>query len=73
MERTKEANDEIYISASKQSINKFINDNNYMSAFGLLLSVLDRLDDGIQKNEFITHYLNLFFTLQPHNSHLNPR
>jgi hypothetical protein len=73
MERTKEANDEIYISASKQSINKYINANNYKLAFGLLLSVLDRLDDGTQKNDFITDYLNMFFTLSPCNSHLNPR
>ena len=73
MERNTEADDKIYISASKQSINKFIDANNYKSAFGLLLSVLDRLDDGTQKNEFITHYLNLFFTLQPHHSPLNPR
>ena len=73
MERTKEANDAIYISASKQSINKYINANNYKLAFGLLLSVLDRLDDGTQKNNFITDYLNMFFTLSPYDSHLNPR
>ena len=43
MEKTKEEDDEIYISLSKQSINKYIDANNYRSAFGLLLSVLDRL------------------------------
>ena len=73
MEKTKEEDDEIYISLSKQSINKYIDANNYRSAFGLLLSVLDRLDDGNQKNDFITYYLDNFFTLKPNHSHVNPR
>ncbi len=63
--------DERYISASKINIDSYIRDNNYRSAFGLLLAVLDRLDDGKQKNEFITHYLNKFFDTHVH-SHLNP-
>jgi hypothetical protein len=66
-------NDDIYISISKVNINRYIAANNYRSAFGLLLSVLDRLDNGKQKNEFISHYLNDFFTLKPMDSHLNPR
>ena len=69
----KEENDELYISGSKENIDRYIAANNYRSAFGLLLSVLDRLDDGKQKNDFITHYLNDFFTLKPRDSHLNPR
>jgi hypothetical protein len=73
MERTQEENDKLYILGSKKNIDKFIADNNYRSAFGLLLTVLDRLDDGKQKNEFITHYLDNFFTLNPKDSHLNPR
>lgn len=73
MERTKEENDEIYISESKINIDRYIAANNYRSAFGLLLSVLDRLDDGKQKNDFITHYLNDFFIIKPMDSHLNPR
>jgi hypothetical protein len=73
MERTQEENDKLYILGSKKNIDKFIDDNNYRSAFGLLLTVLDRLDDGKQKNEFITHYLDNFFTLNPKDSHLNPR
>ena len=73
MERTKEEEDELYVSLSKQSINKHIDANNYKSAFGLLLFVLDRLDDGNQKNDFITYYLDNFFTLKPNHSHLNPR
>jgi hypothetical protein len=66
-------NDAKYISGSKENIDRYIAANNYRSAFGLLLSVLDRLDDGKQKNEFITHYLNDFFTKKVWDSHLNPR
>ena len=66
-------NDAKYISGSKENIDRYIAANNNRSAFGLLLSVLDRLDDGKQKNEFITHYLNDFFTKKPQDSHLNPR
>jgi len=73
MERTQEENDEIYISESKINIDRYIAANNYRSAFGLLLSVLDRLDDGKQKNEFISYYLNDFFIIKPMDSHLNPR
>jgi hypothetical protein len=73
MERTKEENDEIYISGSKKNIDSCIAANKYQSAFGLLLSVLDRLDDGKQKNDFITHYLEDFFSKKPRDSHLNPR
>ena len=73
MERTNEENDEIYISVSKKNIDEYINNNNYRSAFGLLLAVLDRLDDGKQKNDFITDYLNDFFTRIPDGNPLNPR
>ena len=73
MERTKEENDEIYISESKKNIDCYIDNSNYKSAFGLLLAVLDRLDDGKQKNDLITHYLDDFFKLNPKHSHLNPR
>ena len=66
-------NDDKYISESKINIDSYIAANNYRSAFGLLLAVLDRLDDGKQKNDFITHYLNDFFTKKPRDSHLNPR
>jgi hypothetical protein len=66
-------NDARYISGSKENIDRYIASNNYRSAFGLLLSVLDRLDDGKQKNDFITHYLDDFFTKKPQDSHLNPR
>lgn len=67
MERTNTSEgDELYISASKINIDSYIRDNNYRSAFGLLLAVLDRLDDGKQKNDFITHYLNKFFETRLH-------
>ena len=56
MEKTKEENDEIYIVGSKQNIDSFINKNEYRKAFGLLIMVLERLDDGNQKNEFIDYY-----------------
>ena len=64
MEKMKEENDELYISGSKINIDRYIAANNFRSAFGLLLSVLDRLDDGKQKNDFITHYLNDFFNFR---------
>jgi hypothetical protein len=66
-------NDAKYISGSKENIDRYIAANNYRSAFGLLLSVLDRLDDGKQKNDFISHYLDDFFRLKSQDSHLNPR
>ena len=56
MEKTKEENDKIYISGSKKNIDSFINQNQYRKAFGLLIAVLERLDDGNQKNEFIDYY-----------------
>lgn len=55
MENTKEENDKIYILGSKKNIDEFINKNNYRSAFGLLIAVLERLDDN-QKTEFIDYY-----------------
>ena len=56
MENTKEENDEIYILGSKKNIDSFINKKEYRKAFGLLILVLERLDDGNQKNEFIDYY-----------------
>jgi hypothetical protein len=73
MEKLKEENIELYISQSKINIDRYIAANNYFAAFGLLLSVLDRLDDGKQKNEFISYFLNDFFIRKPIESHLNPR
>ena len=56
MENTQEENDEIYILGSRRNIDSFINKNEYRKAFGLLILVLERLDDGNQKNEFIDYY-----------------
>jgi hypothetical protein len=56
METTKEENDKKYILGSRQNIDSFINKNEYRKAFGLLILVLERLDDGNQKNEFIDYY-----------------
>ena len=56
MEKTKEENDKIYILGSRKNIDSFINKNEYRKAFGLLIAVLERLDDGNQKNDFIDYY-----------------
>ena len=56
MENTQEENDEIYILGSRRNIDSFINKKEYRKAFGLLIMVLERLDDGNQKNEFIDYY-----------------
>lgn len=63
MERTKEEDDELYISLSKENIDNYINDGNYRVAFGILLTTLDRLDNIKQKNYFITYYLNKYSIL----------
>ena len=55
MENTKEENDKKYILGSRQNIDSFINKNEYRKAFGLLILVLERLEDN-QKNEFIDYY-----------------
>jgi hypothetical protein len=55
MEKSKEENDELYISASKNNIDSFINKNDYRKAFGLLILVLERLEQN-QKNDFIDYY-----------------
>ena len=56
MKKTKEEKDEIDILGSKKNIDSFINKKEYRKAFGLLILVLERLDDGNQKNEFIDYY-----------------
>ena len=56
MEKTKEENDKIYILGSIKNIDSFISESDYRKAFGLLILVLERLDDGNQKNEVIDYY-----------------
>ena len=54
--KTKEENDRIYILGSIKNIDMFIDNHEYRKAFGLLIAVLERLDDGEQKNEVIDYY-----------------
>jgi len=56
MENTNEENDEIYIVNSRKNIDNFINKNQHRKAFILLILVLERLNDGNQKNDFIDYY-----------------
>lgn len=56
MEKTREEKDEIYIIGSRQNIDSYINKHEYRKAFALLILVLERLDDGNQKNDFIDYY-----------------
>jgi len=55
MEQNNEDNVKIYISMSKQNINNYIINNDYKKAFGLLILVIERLDEN-EKNEFINYY-----------------
>jgi hypothetical protein len=52
---TQEDNDKLYILGSKKNIDNYIHRNEYKKAFGLLVLVLERLDDK-QKVEFINYY-----------------
>lgn len=45
----------IYISLSRQNIDKCLYNYEYRKAFGLLILVLERLDEN-QKREFIKYY-----------------
>ena len=45
----------IYISYSRKNINSYISKNEYKKAFGLLILVLERLNEN-EKNEFIDYY-----------------
>lgn len=48
-----------YISLSKININNYIFKNQHKKAFALFLLVLQRLNDGEEKNEFINYYEKL--------------
>ena len=48
-------NAEIYIAKSKENIDRSISIKDYRKAFGLLILVLERLDDK-EKKEFIEYY-----------------
>lgn len=46
---------EQYIELSKQNIDNFIYNKNYKAAFGLFISVMERLNDE-ERDQFIKHY-----------------
>jgi hypothetical protein len=48
-------NDQLYIDGSKKNIDTFIHKKQYKQAFGLLILVLERLENN-QKIEFIDYY-----------------
>lgn len=55
MEKNNNSEDDIYISGSKLNIDNFMRKNEYRKAFGLLILVLERLNDK-EKTEFIDYY-----------------
>lgn len=46
---------DLYIIDSKKNIDNFMRKNEFRRAFGLLIAVLERLDNN-EKNEFIDYY-----------------
>ena len=67
METNSEYNDKIYILGAKKNINNYINKNEYRKAFGLLILVLERLDDN-QKNDFIDYYSKNMMSMRIFNN-----
>jgi len=55
MDKSEEENAKIYILESKQSIDTYINRKEFRRAFGLLILVLELLDEN-EKKEFIDYY-----------------
>ena len=55
MEKNNNSEDDIYISGSKLNIDNFMRKNEYRKAFGLLILVLERLNDK-EKTEVIDYY-----------------
>jgi len=55
MQEITESAEDSYISSSKLGIDNFIRKSHYKKVFGLLILVLERLDDR-QKIEFIDYY-----------------
>jgi hypothetical protein len=51
----KQKNDELYIIESKKNIDNYLLKHDYKRAFGLLILVLERIDDT-QKTEMINYY-----------------
>ncbi len=53
MQSDKENQREIYFSDSEKNIDDFIERNNYKAAFGLLIMVLERLEENEKKKSSI--------------------
>ena len=56
----KEKDENEYLVCSKQRIDEFIYRDNYKRAFGMLILVLERLNDN-QKTELLYYYKNKVF------------
>ena len=52
---TEKKQDDLYIIGSKKNIDSFMRNNEFRKAFGLLIAVLERLDNN-EKIEFIDYY-----------------
>jgi hypothetical protein len=48
--------EEEYIASTRMNLDRLLNKKEYKRAFALLILVLERLDDGKQKNDFINYY-----------------
>jgi hypothetical protein len=48
--------EEEYIATTRMNLDRLLNKKEYKRAFALLILVLERLDDGKQKNDFINYY-----------------
>ena len=55
METNQENKEDQYIIESKKNIDNFMHKNEFRRAFGLLIAVLERLDNN-EKIEFIDYY-----------------
>ena len=59
-DKDKEKDENEYLVCSKQRIDEFIYRDNYKRAFGMLILVLERLNDN-QKTELLLYYKNKVF------------
>jgi len=59
-DKEKDKDEKEYLVCSKQRIDEFIYRDNYKRAFGMLILVLERLNDN-QKTELINYYKTMCF------------
>ena len=59
-DKEKDKDENEYLVCSKQRIDEFIYRDNYKRAFGMLILVLERLNDN-QKTELLYYYKNKVF------------